>query len=302
MDRPLALRMAPFVLAGILLCGASLGAATAAAASRAQEGLYRVELIDDHGVPLHVYDHRSRSWAMGHAGQRYRIRVHNLSSRRIEAVVSVDGRDALDGRTAQTAKPGYLVAPYSSVTVEGFRLSLHEVAAFRFGTVDASYAAQMGDDRHVGVVGVAVFAEKAAPPPVVRRPEPHRHCEETGAAPRGAGPSGAAAGPAPATRSRSAAGADAAAAAAGERPGLGTTFGERHHAPVVQVHFERAAPAYPDAVLALRYNDRRGLLAMGIDVDGYRWRHGYDARLRETAQPFADMPRGFAVPPAGWRP
>jgi hypothetical protein len=36
------------------------------------------------------------------------------------------------------------------------------VAAFRFGAVGESYAAKTSGDRNVGVVGVAIFAEKGA--------------------------------------------------------------------------------------------------------------------------------------------
>jgi len=53
-------------------------------------------------------------------------------------------------------------------------------------------------------------------------------------------------------------------------------------------------------VLSLRYDDRDGLLALGIDVDR-RWRtSANDRALREAADPF----RGerFAQPPPGWRP
>jgi hypothetical protein len=80
-----------------------------------------------------------------------------------------------------------------------------------------------------------------------------------------------------------------------ERPGLGTEFAEEHDSRVVRVSFERAS-ARPEAVLTLRYDDRRGLLALGIAVDG---RRGDDAWARETAVPFRRD--AFAEPPPGWR-
>jgi hypothetical protein len=85
-----------------------------------------------------------------------------------------------------------------------------------------------------------------------------------------------------------------------ERPGLGTEFGEEHASHVYSVNFERAS-ATPSAVLAVRYNDRAGLLDLGIDVDGNRWSAGRDTWLRETAEPFR-RDRGYARPPPGWRP
>ncbi|HYG70080.1 MAG TPA: hypothetical protein VD838_20565, partial [Anaeromyxobacteraceae bacterium] len=79
--------------------------------------------------------------------------------------------------------------------------------------------------------------------------------------------------------------------------GLGTEFGEEHASPVVEVPFERARPD-PDAVVTLRYDDRAGLLALGIDVDGGR--RDREASLRATANPFRGS--GYAEPPPGWRP
>jgi hypothetical protein len=82
-----------------------------------------------------------------------------------------------------------------------------------------------------------------------------------------------------------------------ERPGLGTEFGEERDSPVRLVSFERASPR-PDALLAVRYDDREGLLAAGVDVDGSRWARHDDVWLRSTAEPFRGS---FAEPPPGWR-
>jgi hypothetical protein len=57
---------------------------------------------------------------------------------------------------------GYIVSPFSTVEIDGFRRSLDTVAAFRFGTVRDSYAAKKGTDRNVGVVGVAFFHERGS--------------------------------------------------------------------------------------------------------------------------------------------
>ena len=65
----------------------------------------------------------------------------------------------------------------------------------------------------------------------------------------------------------------------------------------------RANPGSPSALLGLRYNDRDGLLAMGIDVDGPDWAtYDREEELRRTAEPFpAVHQRRFAAPPPGWR-
>jgi hypothetical protein len=85
----------------------------------------------------------------------------NHSGERLEAVVSVDGLDVIDGREASPDKRGYLIEPYGSLVIDGFRTSEAQVAAFRFGSVGDSYAARStGSARNVGVIGVALFDER----------------------------------------------------------------------------------------------------------------------------------------------
>src|SRR5512137_1822261 len=135
----------------------------------ARSGPWSFELTDESGRTLPTFDKDGRSWVLGEPGQRYLVRVRNGSDRRIEVVVSVDGRDVVDGHASGWSRRGYLVEPWGVATIDGYRLDLGSVAAFRFGSVARSYAAATGDARDVGVVGVAVFPERA----VAWRP-PHR--------------------------------------------------------------------------------------------------------------------------------
>ncbi len=79
---------------------------------------------------------------------------------------------------------------------------------------------------------------------------------------------------------------------------MGTQFGEARPSSVTEVPFERQS-ALPVAVLSLRYDDRTGLLALGIPVGSDSQGRGCDLRLRESADPFRRDP-GFAEPPQGW--
>jgi hypothetical protein len=83
------------------------------------------------------------------------------------------------------------------------------------------------------------------------------------------------------------------------RPGLGTEFGEEMGSPVHEVQFVRANPSRPSVVLGMRYDDRQGLMALGIDVDRGGWED--DTYLRQTARPFPAVSRGYSTPPAGWQ-
>jgi hypothetical protein len=119
-----------------------------------------IRLVDESGTPLPTFSSGGRSYVMGSDGGRYSIRIENRTGARFEAVASVDGLDVIDGKPGSFEKRGYLVAPWATVEIDGFRRSDDVVAAFRFGRVRDSYAAKKGNDRNVGVIGVAVFEER----------------------------------------------------------------------------------------------------------------------------------------------
>jgi hypothetical protein len=294
---------------------------------------YEMTVLVD-GVPVPTYTHDGDTYVLGQLGARYALRVANHSGRRIEAVVSVDGRDVVDGKPADLrGKRGYLVPAWGSVDIDGWRISHAEAAAFRFSSVRDSYAARTGTAREVGVIGVAVFPERYVPPPIVyppRRPlalpESSRLRDDYGYGAHGSlggggydAPSAAPAPPASRSLDKSAAADEAPMAeemesgrAKGERaemqapakrsrPGLGTEYGEAVSSPITEVQFVRANASRPAAVLGARYNDREGLLAMGIPVDGPEETCASEADLRLSAEPFPGSERGFAAPPPGWR-
>ena len=307
---------------------------------RDRAGGYELTVLVD-GVPARTYMHDGETYVLGQLGSHYTLRISNHTGRRIEAVVSVDGRDAIDGQPADwRSKRGYLVPAWGSVDIEGWRISHAQAAAFRFSSVPDSYAARTGSARDVGVIGVAVFPERYLPPRVYRVPPPYRPYPypyprsydedyrrgdaESGAAPRArarrrrpaprphrrrlpprrrrAMP------PARPVRARSARGraSEAQPFAQRNRPGLGTEYGEAVHSPIYEVEFIRANASTPSVVLGARYNDREGLLALGIPVDSYYDQTCYgnpydDGDLRRTADPFPVTDRRFAAPPPGWQ-
>jgi hypothetical protein len=307
---------------------------------------YELTVLVD-GAPARTYMHDGETYVLGQLGSHYTLRVSNHTGRRIEAVASVDGRDAIDGRPADwRSKRGYLVPAWGSVDIEGWRISHAQAAAFRFSSVPDSYAARTGSARDVGVIGVAVFPERYLPPRVYRVPPPYRPYPyrpygyddndynrgdaESGAAPapgiKREDKSSSGAAPSPTTPPSASPPRDAAGESSGgaygkgspsgaqpfanrNRSGLGTEYGEAVHSPIYEVEFVRANPSTPSVVLGARYNDREGLLALGIPVDSTYDQTCYDGNayeydegdIRRTADPFPVADRRFAAPPSGWQ-
>ena len=131
------------------------------------EGSLRLGLRHGNGEWLECHESRGRRIAGGERGSRYEIVLKNDARRALEAVVSVDGLDTMDGKAASLTKRGYVLAPFETLAIEGFRTSASTVAAFRLGGMFDSYGQHRhGHTANAGVVGIAVFEEKrrAAPP------------------------------------------------------------------------------------------------------------------------------------------
>lgn len=304
----------------ILLSAALFGSLCACAPARADRAVqphgalvptqaspYRVELLSASGQTLATYQRGARHYVLGEAGDRYIIRVTNPTDRRIEAVVSVDGLDVIDGRTANfRQKRGYVVPAHGEVRIEGFRTSTSQVAAFRFSSVPMSYAARKGQPRNIGVIGVAIFREAARPvmikpnhPRSDHRPPPPRYRPQADSAAdrESAATTAGALGGKAAPRAESAPARSTRCCSPYpkiDRSGLGTEFGERRYSAVSWTKFVRASANRPDAIATLRYNDAAGLRALGIQVSP-RPDHR-EVWTRETAKPFPGSP-GFAEPP-----
>lgn len=119
-------------------------------------------LIDEHGDILPAAAVEAELWAVGRPDARYSLAIANDTGSSFEVVASVDGLDVIDGRPASFEKRGYIVDPFSSVVIDGWRTSETTVAAFRFSSIEDSYAERMGDGRNIGVIGAAFFREAPA--------------------------------------------------------------------------------------------------------------------------------------------
>ncbi len=124
------------------------------------DGVVALSLVDDSGRSFSGAQLDGRRYAIGNDGEAYRIGVENHSGGRLEVVASVDGLDVIDGDDAGFHKRGYIVEPFSSVVIDGWRTSGSTVAAFRFSSIADSYADRTGRARNIGVVGAAFFREQ----------------------------------------------------------------------------------------------------------------------------------------------
>ncbi len=123
-------------------------------------GAVTVSIRDANGSPLEAVHVGDRTFVVGQAGQRYSIVLTNNTGHRFEAVATVDGLDVINGKAGSFDHRGYVLLPFATLEIEGFRQSTNAVAAFRFASVADSYAAQTGSARNVGVIGVALFSER----------------------------------------------------------------------------------------------------------------------------------------------
>lgn len=123
-------------------------------------GAVTIAIKDAGGSPLEALHVGDRTMVIGQAGQRYSIVLTNHTSHRFESVVTVDGLDVINGKPGTAENRGYVLLPFATLEIEGFRQSNNAVAAFRFASVGESYAAQTGSARNVGVIGVAFFGER----------------------------------------------------------------------------------------------------------------------------------------------
>jgi hypothetical protein len=117
------------------------------------------------GRPVPTIAHAGKTYLpVPRLGSEYQIRVHNFGSRRIVAIVSVDGLSVLNGKPASSAHPGYIVDAGNHIVIKGWRRDLDTVAAFSFEEREKSYAALVGRSENIGVIGLIAIEEQAHRP------------------------------------------------------------------------------------------------------------------------------------------
>jgi len=255
------------LLAGVAAAGAR-GAPAVERESSVRQGPLEVGVrIAGRAAPLYrVWARPDRWYLEAREGDRYEVRVRNPTARRVAFLLAVDGLNAVDGRrTGLTAdEPMYVLGPYESATIKGWRRSLGHVNRFVFVDEERSYAERTDQGNgDLGWIRVLAFYERQ--PEIRRRAEAPRATHPEGVAPQARG--------------------DAYGPPADDgHPGTGWGERERDRARVVEFEPEHYAAAH----IVIRYEYRAGLTALGI----LPWRGGGD-RLWERELGLY----GFAQPP-----
>lgn len=256
----------------IAACALALGALSSLQ-SQAAGRLADIEIVDrDSGQMLQTYYRHGEYWVAGAPGAHYAIYVHNQRGERLLAVTSVDGINVVSGQNAGWDQTGYVLDPWESYQISGWRKSDYQIAAFAFTAAPASYAARTGRPDNIGVIGVALFREQPlnaqlpsqpaqiAGAEAAQRAGPLAQQAERAAPPAAASPPAESSG---ASSSDLAANLADAPAPMWRAPALGTAHGEREYSYVAHTRFERRQ-WQPDEIIRIRYDSLDNLIAMGI--------------------------------------
>ena len=236
-----------------------------------RSSLIQVDVYDRaSGAALPVYQKDGRHYIVGAPGNEYAVRIRNCIGARLLVVTSVDGVNVISGETASPSQSGYVLDPWGSVEIRGWRKNLQRTAAFFFTEHQNSYAARTGRPDNVGVIGVAVFREKVQPvtryyePPLRRgriaeaQSETSKRADDSMA--RAESPAAAAANEIDLSQERRRSESADAARMLGK---LGTGHGRNESSHATLVHFERASES-PTETVALQYDRRENLVAIGV--------------------------------------
>jgi hypothetical protein len=243
-------------LAVILLALVVMSCASPAYSHRSDA--VQVEVVSDSYGRLRTIPHKEfrqsgarviKGYLEAQRGDNYSIVVRNRLPGRVGVVIAVDGRNIISGGKSflGSNERMYIIEPYGSATLEGWRTDLQSVNRFYFTDVPDSYAVRtFGDTSAMGVISVAVFREKTRK--VFRYDQ---QMKKEGAA-------------APARESTGKALDEAA----------GTGFGDKRHSPVVEVAFEPENVPFEKVLLKYEWREvlcRKGILSCGRHTGNRLW-------------------------------
>jgi hypothetical protein len=229
--------------------------------------------VDGESAPLYFRPGvpADRHYFQAFKGRNYSVVIRNTTGQRVGVLIAVDGLNVVDGSKTRNRhdEPMYVLDPWETATIRGWRTSLDEVRRFVFVDEERSYAERTGQaNGDMGWIRVTTFRDRDAQ-------WGWGNWGRTRAGYRDSGPSGptadrqelspppSAASPAPQKEGAQSYRGDAKSydgPAAESNPGTG--WGERRRDHVNEVEFRAVREAADQIVL--RYEYSNGLRALGI--------------------------------------
>lgn len=119
------------------------------------------ELLTENDNSVTEYHKNSQTYVEGRKGSEYKIRIKNNNYFKVLVIPSVDGLSVMDGKPADYKSSGYILYPYETTVIEGWRTDLDFIRKFIFTRKNKSYSAKTEQGTsNLGVIGLAVFREK----------------------------------------------------------------------------------------------------------------------------------------------
>jgi len=232
--------------------------------------------IENRRAPLYQSSAKPDRWYIeAREGAKYQVTVHNTSGERLAFVIAVDGLNAINGNRSSLAssEPMYVLGPYQTTTIKGWRRNLNKVARFVFVDEERSYAERTNQaNGDLGWIRVAAFREQRSW--ISQRREVRERAD--GASPQAAPEANRGMG-------KDTYGDSRAAPQTESNPGTGWGRDEKDR--VREVEF-RPEP-FAVAQVIVRYEYHSGLVSLGI----LPWHDTDRTRQRDRGE------YGFALPP-----
>jgi len=123
--------------------------------------------VDGQAAPLYLAPGRNdRRYLQAFAGRNYTLVLRNNTGQRVAVLIAVDGLNVVSGEMSRlhSDEQMYVLAPWQSTTIRGWRTNLDEVRRFVFVDERRSYAERTGQaNSDMGWIRVLAFREQQRP-------------------------------------------------------------------------------------------------------------------------------------------
>lgn len=120
--------------------------------------------VDGEAAPLYWAQGRNdRRYLQAFAGRNYSLVVRNNTGNRVAFLLAVDGLNVVNGEMSRlrSSEPMYVLGPWETATIRGWRTSLSEIRRFVFVDERRSYAERTGQaNSDMGWIRVLSFREQ----------------------------------------------------------------------------------------------------------------------------------------------